>query len=101
MRMLSSKEITQTTVALRLVGNFASANCNDYIENLFKNDLLNNLVIGWRHFDGLVDLEREIGWILANLVTTYDKTIVTSLLSNHYVCYKINQNLLLDASYMN
>ena len=71
MRMLSSKEITQTTVALRLVGNFASANENDYIENFFKNDLLNNLVIGWRHFDGLVDLEREIGWILANLVTTF------------------------------
>ena len=96
MKMLSSKEISQTTVALRLIGNFASADSNAFIENIFKNDLLNNLVIGWQAFDGIMDLEREIGWILANLVSTYQKDIAIGLLTNPYVCFKIHQILNLE-----
>ena len=98
MRMLSSKDINQTSVALRLIGNFASADSNEYIVHIFKNDFLNNLIIGWSEFEGLVDLEREIGWVLANIITCYDQEMCKSILKCPFLCFKVYQNLTLDAS---
>lgn len=70
--MLSSKDEHQIVLALRLIGNFASASQNEYIINIFKNGLIENLIIAWQQLEGLIDPEKEVGWILSNIVGSYD-----------------------------
>ena len=97
-KMLSSKDISQTTVALRLIGNFSSADSSEYISFIFKHDFLSSLIIGWKEFEGIVDVEREIGWLLANIVSCYDQEMTKSILKCEYLCFKVYQNLLITAN---
>ncbi len=90
--------MNQTAVALRLIGNFSSAESSEYIAFIFKHDFLASLMIAWKKFEGTIDIEREIGWLLANIVSCYDQEMTKSILKCEYVCFKVYQNLLLTAN---
>ena len=55
--------------ALRLIGNISSSEKCIYAENLYKNGFLNSLIIGWNNHN-TYDIQREIFWILSNLVSS-------------------------------
>jgi hypothetical protein len=57
-------------VAIRLIGNISSCDKIEYIEHLFKLNLLSSLIIGWKHFEAMPDVEREVAWVLSNIVAS-------------------------------
>jgi hypothetical protein len=56
--------------AIRLIGNISSHENSDYVEHFFKNNLLEALVIGWNRISPSVEVDKEVGWVLSNIVAS-------------------------------
>lgn len=99
MDYLSQQEDPALFVAsVRLVGNIITSPSVSYVENFFKNGLLESLTIGWQRFGALenVDLAKEITWILSNIVASHSVTMTQAIIDNRYVSEKLREMLSLD-----
>lgn len=65
---LKSDEYPMFKAALKVAGNIVTSSNSSYTENLYKNGVIENIVMGWRRFEAQgADLNKEIAWILCNL----------------------------------
>ena len=67
---LQSEEHQKIMAAIRLIGNISSHEHSDYVEHFFKNNLLEALVIGWNRISPSVEVDKEVGWVLSNIVAS-------------------------------
>lgn len=84
--------------AVRLVGNIITSPNVVYVENFFKNGLIESLTIGWQRYGALesVDLAKEITWILSNIVASHSVTMTQAIIDNRYISEKLREMLSLD-----
>jgi hypothetical protein len=82
---VSVKEIDCFMVAIRLIGNISSCEKIEYTEHLFKLNLLSSLIIGWKHFEAMPDVEREVAWVLSNIVASNNLEMTKEIIGNEYI----------------
>lgn len=84
-------------VALRLTGNIMTNSKSEYVENFFKNGLLEALTIGWQRYGEVCDLSiqinKEIPWILSNMVASNSELITYAIVKNQFISERIKELL--------
>jgi hypothetical protein len=66
-----------------------SSNNSIYAENFFKNGVLDALAVGWSNFGHLPDVDKEIAWILSNLISSNSVIMTKACLRHPFISHKI------------
>lgn len=93
---LSSDQIHLFKAALKAAGTILTSPNAEYSEALYKNDILQGLVIGWRRYEGSnhgPDIRKEIVWILGNMIASHSTIITKSIVDNVYIIEKLKEIL--------
>ncbi|TNV73559.1 hypothetical protein FGO68_gene13786 [Halteria grandinella] len=93
---LSSDQIHLFKAALKAAGTILTSPNAEYSESLYKNDILQGLVIGWRRYEGTnhgPDIRKEIVWILGNMIASHSTIITKSIVDNVFIIEKLKEIL--------
>lgn len=89
---LSSDTYNHFVVGVRLIGNILASSNSEYCQNFYKNNLLENLVIGWQKYS-LPEVDKECSWILGNVIASNNLIMTKAVINNQYFCSKFQEIL--------
>jgi hypothetical protein len=87
---LYSEDIEFFQVSLKLAGVIMQCENREYGENLYKNGFLEGIMAGWNRFCS-PDINKEIAWMLGNLVATQSSIITSELVRNKYIMDRLRE----------
>jgi hypothetical protein len=90
---LQHESLPLFTVSLRLIGNISSSTITTYSETFYKNSLLEALTIGWKRIELHPDLDKEVCWLLSNMIASNSAYITKSILNNAFITNKFKEIL--------
>jgi hypothetical protein len=90
---LQHESLPLFTVSLRLIGNISSSTITTYSETFYKNSLLEALTIGWKRIELHPDLDKEVCWLLSNMIASNSVYITKSILNNAFITNKFKEIL--------
>jgi hypothetical protein len=79
-------------VSVRLIGNIMSSTNSEYVQNFYKNGLLESLVIGWQKYQH-PEVDKECSWILGNIVASNNLLMTKAVISNPFFNQKFQEIL--------
>lgn len=94
---LQTENFNLVSVSLRIIGNICSGSKADYVENLYKNGLLEALTIAWHRYHDNPDVEKECVWMLSNISACRSEIITKAILNNQFFTSRIKA--ILDLHY--
>lgn len=56
-----------------------------------KYDIIDALKTGWHNFEDNIDMEKELCWVLSNIVATHQVDIITVVLQNVYILTRVQR----------